>query len=129
MDIDNLFDDDSNSGSLFDDASSSSSLTTPVAKTSAMSAASDTTVTHKQKRLSAEERQKRFQVLHDFISPRVGRHPSIPHPPIRHTALTQLVGLANSREHLDMVAELFPQWKERGFAVKELPATFFIRAF
>ncbi|PFH47898.1 hypothetical protein AMATHDRAFT_151051, partial [Amanita thiersii Skay4041] len=99
--------------------------TQPAASTS--SATQATTTTKPRKKLSTEERGKRLQKLIDFVKPRLGREPTVKLPQIRNSAWVQLIGLANTKEELAEVVELFPGWRDIGREFNSQFSELFVR--
>jgi hypothetical protein len=64
------------------------------------------------KRLPEAERIKRFQALVDFVTPRVGRHPTLTTPLVRRTAFPVLMQLATNAKHMQTITTLMASWKE-----------------
>ncbi|KAK7683066.1 hypothetical protein QCA50_013738 [Cerrena zonata] len=63
--------------------------------------------------LSPEERLRRFNKLHKYVSDRTGIKPkSTDGSQVRKTAWLHLFSLATTKEQLESVAELFPKWRE-----------------
>lgn len=62
--------------------------------------------------LGPEERLEKFDALFQFVSERLGRRPAVRTPEISSPAWVHLLDLAPTREHLERVVELMPQWRD-----------------
>lgn len=81
------------------------------------------------KKLSPEAREERFNQIHGFVTPRLGRKPIEALPQVRKSAWIHLVGLATSEAQLQKVAEMFPGWHDSGHQFDAAFSELFIRKY
>ncbi|KZT28668.1 hypothetical protein NEOLEDRAFT_1239224 [Neolentinus lepideus HHB14362 ss-1] len=131
--IDDLFPDDegnsSKSGDLFDFDASTSTPSTSASPLKASTSAQALTRTTQHKKLSPEERLKRFDELLAYVSDHVGKNPPAGKFPeqIRNSAWVHLFGLAKTPEQIQRIVELFPRWVEGDRTFSSRIAEAFIR--
>ncbi|PPR05317.1 hypothetical protein CVT26_011576 [Gymnopilus dilepis] len=78
-------------------------------------------------KLSPEERSKRFEALHAYVAPQLGKNPEVPNPRVKKRALVTLMHLAQSEAELGKVVELLPRWREAGKEILPYFAETFVR--
>ncbi|KDQ60487.1 hypothetical protein JAAARDRAFT_68008 [Jaapia argillacea MUCL 33604] len=134
MDMDSLFPDEepeatTNMGDLFGSA-------TPIPPKPSKSAAQgasrypiDSPVSTKppRKRLTPEERLKKFNDLRQYVSDRIGKRRAIRREQIRDSAWNHLWDLASTKEQMEQVVEMFPAWKAMGKVFTQTHAEQFVR--
>lgn len=64
--------------------------------------------------LTSDARIARFTQVRDFLSPRLGRKPTLKAPQARNSAWAQLVQLATTEQQLKEVTEMIPGWIASG---------------
>jgi hypothetical protein len=79
------------------------------------------------RRLTPQERQAQFSEVMAFVKPRLGRKPEITGNYARDASWLRLLQLATTKEQLQEVVELTPQWKESGRKFNSSFATAFVR--
>lgn len=94
---------------------------TPVSETS-----KSTTVKAKSQDAAAR-REQQFYELVEYVTDRTGRKRTIKAGQVRQTAWLRLFQLASSSEQLEMVAELFPRWRDSGKEFRSIHAEAFVR--
>ncbi|KAG2033884.1 hypothetical protein BDR03DRAFT_1013897 [Suillus americanus] len=106
-----------------DDLFSSATLSaTPASETS-----KSTTVQKAKSQDAATRREQQFYELVEYVTDRTGRKRTIKAGQVRQTAWLRLFQLAKSSEQLEMVAELFPRWRDSGKEFRPIHAEAFIR--
>ncbi|KAG1808921.1 uncharacterized protein BJ212DRAFT_1381456 [Suillus subaureus] len=106
-----------------DDLFSSATLSgTPVSEVS-----KSTTVQKAKSQDAAARRERQFYELVEYVTDRTGRKRAVKAGQVRQTAWPRLFQLANSSEQLEMVAELFPRWRDSGKEFRPIHAEAFIR--
>ncbi|KAG6853993.1 hypothetical protein H0H87_008160, partial [Tephrocybe sp. NHM501043] len=95
-------------------ASTSKVAPTPVKKT-------------KSRKLSDKTRAERFNGIIDFVTPRIGRNPTVKMPMVRNSAWLHLVQLATTEQQLKQVTEMFSGWKEAGNTFDDAFSELFVR--
>jgi len=99
------------SGDLF----GGESVKTPKQKTEDAKHGFDTFTTASGRgKLTPEERRSRFNALYSFVSQRVGSQPVLKTPEPRKSAWIHLFGLAATKEQMEQLVELLPQWRAAG---------------
>jgi len=117
--IDDLFDDDANlEQDLIKDESTPAAKPRVAVKKGALKTSTPATLTVKknsiaqQRKLSPEKLAERFEDTVTFMEPRLGRKPSVAHPPVRKRAFFTLLDFARSEEHVRKIMELVPRFRE-----------------
>jgi hypothetical protein len=95
---------------------------TPVAE-----ASKSTTVPKAKSQDAATRREQQFYELVQYVTDRTGRKRTIKAGQVRQSAWLRLFQLATSSEQLEMVAELFPRWRDSGKEFRPIHAEAFIR--
>ncbi|KAG0694789.1 hypothetical protein DFH29DRAFT_859325, partial [Suillus ampliporus] len=72
-------------------------------------------------------REQQFYELVEYMTDRTGRKRAVKAGQVRQTAWLRLFQLANSSEQLEMVAELFPRWRDSGKEFRPIHAEAFVR--
>lgn len=85
-----------------------------------------TTVSKAKSQDAATRREKQFYELVEYVTDRTGRKRAVKAGQVRQTAWLRLFQLANSSEQLEMVAELFPRWRDSGKEFRPIHAEAFI---
>ncbi|KAG1733372.1 uncharacterized protein EDB91DRAFT_1226121 [Suillus paluster] len=75
---------------------------------------------------AATRREQQFYELVEYVTDRTGRKRAIKAGQVRQTAWLRLFQLANSSEQLEMVAELFPRWRDSGKEFRPIHAEAFV---
>ncbi|OAX39347.1 hypothetical protein K503DRAFT_689813 [Rhizopogon vinicolor AM-OR11-026] len=90
---------------------------------------SETTVSAATKaaRDAATRREQQFYELVQYVTDRTGRKRTVKAGQVRQTAWLRLFQLASSQEQLEMVAELFPRWRDSGKEFRPVHAEAFVR--
>ncbi|KAG2127118.1 hypothetical protein DEU56DRAFT_533279 [Suillus clintonianus] len=92
------------------------------------SAASVSTTGPKAKsRDAATRREQQFYELVEYMTNRTGRKRAVKAGQVRQSAWLRLFQLANSSEQLEMVAEMFPRWRDSGKEFRPIHAEAFVR--
>ncbi|TFK46003.1 hypothetical protein OE88DRAFT_1739811 [Heliocybe sulcata] len=131
--VDDLFPEeaeDSSSGDLFDfDAPASNSSTSASVLKASTDTAAQTSATKARKKLSPEERLKRFDELLAYVSDHIGRRPPAGKTPeqVRNSAWLHLFGLATTPDQIQQIVALFPRWVEGKRTFSPLISEAFIR--
>ena len=76
---------------------------------------------------ASARRQAKFDELLVFMKPRLGKTPSKKLPLIRTSAWSDLFSLATTKEQMEAVVELMPQWQATGRVFKDSNSDLFIR--
>ena len=76
---------------------------------------------------ASARRQAKFDELLAFMKPRLGKTPSKKLPLIRTSAWSGLFSLATTKEQMEAVVELMPQWQATGRVFKDSNSELFIR--
>ena len=76
---------------------------------------------------AATRREQQFYELVEYVTERTGRKRAVKAGQVRQTAWLRLFQLANSQEQLEMVAELFPRWRDSGKEFRPIHAEAFVR--
>jgi len=76
---------------------------------------------------ASARRQAKFDELLAFMEPRLGKTPSKKLPLIRTSAWSDLFSLATTKEQMEAVVGLMPQWQATGRVFKESNSELFIR--
>jgi len=76
---------------------------------------------------ASARRQAKFDELLVFMKPRLGKTPSKKLPLIRTGAWSDLFSLATTKEQMEAVVELMPQWQASGRVFKDSNSELFIR--
>lgn len=76
---------------------------------------------------AATHREQQFYEFVEYVTDRTGRKRAIKAGQVRQTAWLRLFQLANSPEQLEMVAELFPRWRDSGKEFRAVHAEAFVR--
>ncbi|KAG2356617.1 hypothetical protein BDR07DRAFT_1299984, partial [Suillus spraguei] len=95
--------------------------------TLASDASKSTTASKAKSQDAATRRGKQFYELVEYVTNRTGRKRVVKAGQVRQTAWLRLFQLANSSEQLEMVAELFPRWRDSGKEFCPIHAESFIR--
>lgn len=90
-------------------------------------ASKSTTVLKAKFQDAATRREQQFYELVQYVTDRTGRKRAIKAGQVRHTAWLRLFQLATSSEQLEIVAELFPRWRDSGKEFRSIHAEAFIR--
>ncbi|KAF8548609.1 hypothetical protein OG21DRAFT_1526387 [Imleria badia] len=72
-------------------------------------------------------RERKFNELLQFVRDRTGRVKVVKAGQVRITAWLRLFQFASKAEHLEAVAELFPQWRASGKSFTQLDTEMFVR--
>ncbi|KAG6884139.1 hypothetical protein C0993_000999 [Termitomyces sp. T159_Od127] len=81
----------------------------------------------KYRRLSVEDRAARFNQIVSFVTPRLGRKPTLKMPIVRNAAWQHLVQLAKTEQQLETVVGLLPGWAEAGRKLDDTFSELFVR--
>lgn len=76
---------------------------------------------------ASARRQAKFDELLAFMKPRLGKTPSKKLPLIRTSAWSDLFSLATTKEQMEAIVELMPQWQATGRVFKDSNSELFIR--
>ncbi|KAG2143551.1 uncharacterized protein EDB93DRAFT_1251967 [Suillus bovinus] len=76
---------------------------------------------------AAARREQQFNELVQYVTNRTGRKRAVKAGQVRQSAWLRLFQLANSSEQLEMVAEMFPRWRDSGKEFRSIHAEDFIR--
>ncbi|KAG1893817.1 uncharacterized protein F5891DRAFT_763932 [Suillus fuscotomentosus] len=76
---------------------------------------------------AAARRAPQFYELVEYVINRTGRKRAVKAGQVRQTAWLRLFQLASSSEQLEMVAELFPRWRDSGKEFRPIHAEAFVR--
>ncbi|KAG1722706.1 hypothetical protein EDB19DRAFT_1884325 [Suillus lakei] len=90
-------------------------------------ASKSTTMSKAKSQDAATRREQQFYELVEYVTDRTGRKRAVKAGQVRQTAWLRLFQLANSSEQLQMVAELFPRWRDSGKEFRPIHAEAFIR--
>ncbi|KAG2064139.1 hypothetical protein BDR04DRAFT_1110588 [Suillus decipiens] len=90
-------------------------------------ASKSTTVPKAKSQDAATRREKQFYELVEYVTNRTGCKRVVKAGQVRQTAWLRLFQLANTSEQLEMVAELFPRWRDSGKEFRPIHAEAFIR--
>lgn len=74
-------------------------------------------------------RERKFRELLQFVRDRTGRVKVVKSGQVSTSAWLRLFQLASKAEHLEAVAETFPQWRESGKSFSPLDTEMFVRTF
>lgn len=96
-------------------------------ETSVAEASESTTTLKAKAQDAATRREQQFYELVQYVTDHTGRKRAIKAGQVRQTAWLQLFQLATSSEQLEMVAELFPRWRDSGKEFRSTHAEAFIR--
>jgi hypothetical protein len=96
-------------------------------ETSVAEASESTTTLKAKSQDAATRREQQFYELVQYVTDRTGRKRAIKAGQVRQTAWLRLFQLATSSEQLEMVAELFPRWRDSGKEFRSAHAEAFIR--
>jgi len=102
---------------LFSSAASSGPSASDATRSKATNAARD----------ALTRREQQFYELVEYVTDRTGRKRAVKAGQVRQTAWLRLFQLANSPEQLEMVAELFPRWRDSGKEFRPVHAEAFVR--
>lgn len=94
--------------------------------TSVAEASKSTTVLKAKSQDAATRREQQFYELVQYVTDRTGRKRAIKAGQVRQSAWLRLFQLATSAEQLEMVAELFPRWRDSGKEFRSMHAEAFV---
>ncbi|KAG6838778.1 hypothetical protein C0991_008514, partial [Blastosporella zonata] len=83
----------------------------------------------KSSKLSDKARAAQFAKIVAFITPRIGRHPTLKMPMVRNSAWVHLVQLSTGEQQLDQVSGMFPGWVAAGNKFDHAFSELFVRAY
>ncbi|KAG6902128.1 hypothetical protein C0995_004074 [Termitomyces sp. Mi166 len=81
----------------------------------------------KSRKLSEEDRVARFNQTLEFVTPRLGRNPTIKMPMVRNSIWAQLVQLAMTKQQLETITGMFSRWVESGHKFDNSFSELFVR--